>query len=174
MRYNLVGQTFEKWTVLSFSHTEKGKRHFLCRCACGQEKTVEVYSLVHGKSKSCRKCSAKAIGEWMSTHGKSNTRTYRMWSSIKTRCFNEKHSSYRYAGAVGVGMFAEWIDDFEAFYKCVGDPPVESYVLGRIDQFKDYAPGNIAWITPSQQIKNSRSVARMLARKAREAENNDV
>ena len=50
---NLTGQKFGRWRVLSYSHTEKSKSFFLCRCDCGTEKLVVGSILVNGKSKSC-------------------------------------------------------------------------------------------------------------------------
>jgi hypothetical protein len=50
---NLVGQTFGKWMVLSFSKEESSFFYWKCRCSCGIEKDVLENNLISGKSKSC-------------------------------------------------------------------------------------------------------------------------
>lgn len=50
---NLVGQIFDRLTVLNFSHKENGISYWLCRCICTKEKTIARSSLVRGQTKSC-------------------------------------------------------------------------------------------------------------------------
>jgi hypothetical protein len=48
------GQRFGRWTVLQFDASgPAGRRHWLCRCECGNEKSVKPATLKDGKSKSC-------------------------------------------------------------------------------------------------------------------------
>lgn len=48
------GDVFHFMTVLGFSHKDKrGRRHYLCRCRCGVEKTVQGTLLRVGNTKSC-------------------------------------------------------------------------------------------------------------------------
>ena len=52
----LVGQRFNKWTILkAFSKNNKGR--FLCRCDCGRIAEVDSYAVYHGKTKHCGKCN---------------------------------------------------------------------------------------------------------------------
>lgn len=46
---NLTGQTFGKLTVLSYD----GKQRWLCKCGCGNIKSIRAVSLKSGRSKSC-------------------------------------------------------------------------------------------------------------------------
>ena len=51
---DLTGQTFGKLTVVSFTGRDKsGKLTWLCKCECGNEKTVIGGSLTSGNTKSC-------------------------------------------------------------------------------------------------------------------------
>jgi len=53
-RLNIVGQTFERWNVIKFSHMDiKHRSMFLCKCNCGTERIVAGASLVNNISKSC-------------------------------------------------------------------------------------------------------------------------
>lgn len=53
----------------------KGKRHFLCECACGQKVTVRLGHLRSGHSTSCGRCGVefngkrRTIREWAELHG---------------------------------------------------------------------------------------------------------
>ena len=51
-RVNLIGnkRVFTEWTTI-----RRGKKpdYMLCRCSCGVEREVNVYSLTSGKSVSC-------------------------------------------------------------------------------------------------------------------------
>ena len=168
-RRDLVGQTFHKWRVLAFSHVgASGKQYWNCQCACGATKDIDAYNLTSGRSKSCRKCSAKVVGEDKTTHGMSNTKVYRTWQSMKTRCYNENNEkTYKYHGALGVKVADEWINDFEAFYAEIGEPPTKYHTIDRINPNGDYAPGNVRWATQSEQMRNTRARAGVRPRRMR-------
>jgi hypothetical protein len=88
-----------------------------------------------------------------------NSKVYHAWQSMKTRCYNEKQvKSFKYHGAVGVKVANEWLNDFQAFYDHIGDPPTKYHTVDRIEPFGDYAPGNVRWATQSEQMKNTRRV----------------
>jgi hypothetical protein len=156
---DLSGEKFGEWTVISFyPQTEHKKTYWLCRCKCGDEKAIESYNLTTGRSRMCRKCSALIVAaKTHATHRMSGTKVYRTWQSIKTRCYNEAAvTCYRHHGALGVRVCDEWLDDFEAFYTYVGEPPTRYHTLDRIDPFGHYAPGNVSWATQSEQMYNTR------------------
>lgn len=50
---DLTGEQFGSWTVLRLSDTQKRRRTWRCRCVCGVERDVMVFSLKDGSSKSC-------------------------------------------------------------------------------------------------------------------------
>lgn len=53
----------------------KGKRHVLCKCACGNEATVRLGHLRSGHSTTCGRCGIehngvrKTISQWASLYG---------------------------------------------------------------------------------------------------------
>ncbi len=57
----MIGRIFNRLTVLSFSHYDKRHRkHYLCRCECGKEKTVQMSLLKSGNTGSCGCLSVEA------------------------------------------------------------------------------------------------------------------
>jgi hypothetical protein len=154
---NLRGSKFGRWLVIGDPDPALAKGASLCRCDCGAEKVVDHYNLTSGRSRSCRKCSAKASAP--RTHGLSRTKVYMAWQSMKTRCYNERSSrSYAYHGALGVRVWDGWLSDFQSFYAHVGDPPTPLHTIDRIDPDGDYAPGNVRWATQYEQRHNRRGV----------------
>jgi hypothetical protein len=49
----MIGQVFNRLTVLAFERKRRGYRHWLCRCTCGAETTVREDHLRDGSTRSC-------------------------------------------------------------------------------------------------------------------------
>jgi hypothetical protein len=160
---NLTGQQFNSWTVLSYSHTtEHNKAYWTCCCSCKTKKAIEAFTLRSGRSRMCRKCSAKTVAEeHHASHRQSGSKLYKTWSAIKQRCYNPKQvKGYKYHGALGITMCAEWRDSFEAFAAYVGEPPSQKHSIDRWPNTKgNYEPGNVRWATAKEQVINRRPVS---------------
>lgn len=50
---DITGKIYGLLEVISFDRLEKGSYYWLCKCKCGNEKTINSASLRGGKSKSC-------------------------------------------------------------------------------------------------------------------------
>lgn len=51
---DMIGKTFGRWTVISFSHrNEQNRKYYNCICSCGTKRVVKGGSLKEGKSQSC-------------------------------------------------------------------------------------------------------------------------
>ena len=56
-RIEMIGKTFGKWTVLSYSGKDKYYTHqWNCMCLCGATGVVGGVCLRNGKSKGCKVC----------------------------------------------------------------------------------------------------------------------
>lgn len=91
------------------------------------------------------------------TGHKGNTKhpLYKLWKSIVTRCFYKSHASYNGYGGMGICLCARWLD-FNTFVAEVGERPSPKHQLDRINSYGNYEPGNVRWVTPSQNTTNSR------------------
>lgn len=84
------------------------------------------------------------------------TPEYRAWQNMKARCYNKKRHQYYLWGGRGIKVCDEWLNDFTAFYKHIGKRPSPKHSLDRIDNNKDYEPGNVRWETANNQNANRR------------------
>jgi len=78
--------------------------------------------------------------------GLSGTSLYRSWYNMKARCTNPKSPNYRFYGAKGRTIPAEW-HVFEHFYLDMAEGHFEGAHLDRIDNDGDYCKDNCQWLT---------------------------
>lgn len=89
-------------------------------------------------------------------HGMSGTPEYKAWIDAKRRCYKKTARRYRDWGGRGIRMCEEWLHDFNAFYNYIGPRPSSEHSLDRIDNNKNYEPGNVRWATYEEQSRNQR------------------
>lgn len=153
---DLTGEKFGKWEVLKRNGSLNGKPSWLCRCECGTIRVVSGSNLRMGSSRNCGCVRSEKIEERNTTHGRSETRLYKIWCGVKERTTNPKNPAYKWYGGRGVSMCTEW-QDFSTFQKwadCNGYGPQLS--LDRINNNGNYEPNNCRWATPIQQSNNTR------------------
>lgn len=77
---------------------------------------------------------------------------------MRQRCTNPRHPNYALWGGRGIAVCARWNESFAAFLADVGERPSgpQRLTLERIDNNRDYEPGNVKWATYSQQGRNKR------------------
>ena len=85
-----------------------------------------------------------------------NTPEYRTWNNIRTRCTYSTHNSFKNYGARGIRVCKVWSDSFVRFFRDVGLRPSSEHELDRIDNDKDYEPGNVRWVTHAENNLNTR------------------
>lgn len=152
MKYkDLQGTIFSKLTVLYKLHNyHKQGTYWLCVCECGNLKEVRRQDLKRGYVKSCG-CSRVKY-----THQQS--KLYRLWSGIKSRCCNEKCENYKHYGARGIKMCDEWLNNFQAFHDwAMNNNYREGLQIDRVDNNKNYSPDNCHFVTPKENSNNRRN-----------------
>jgi hypothetical protein len=127
-----------------------GHKLALWLCDCGTQKVIQEHMVRLGFTKSCG-CLLKASQPGL-IHGQRNTTTYKSWQAAKSRCINLKDKDWKKYGGKGITICDQWLN-FENFYKDMGDRP-EGTSLDRIDNTKNYEPGNCRWATRSEQQRN--------------------
>src|SRR5689334_20594448 len=99
------GRVFTRLTVISKAESIDGCVAYLCRCSCGNTKTVKASDLNVGNVRSCgclqnenRHTCRVTHGQSKSNHGRP-TPTFSSWLSMQKRCLDPKREDYsRYGG----------------------------------------------------------------------------
>lgn len=84
--------------------------------------------------------------------GYQRTPEYATWLRIRDRVKRKPE----YAGR-GIKLCARWADSFPAFLSDVGQKPSPELTIERIDNDRDYEPGNVRWATIKEQTRNRRT-----------------
>lgn len=174
---DIVGNKYNKLYVVKYDHEESRlsvtglpyKQHmYLCKCDCGNEKVIERHQIVSGGTKSCGCYAEESSSKINYRHGMYNTKFYRTWQNMKTRCTYPSHKAYPDYGGRGIKVCDRWLGEngFEHFKEDMYDKYLEKaeelggeqYVsLDRINVDGNYEPGNCRWASKDQQVNNTRS-----------------
>lgn len=155
-KIDLTGRRFSRLTAIRVAGRDStGRFEYLCRCDCGQEKTVRGSNLTSGHVKSCG-CLLREADQGI-THGLSHAPEYIVWLSMKRRCSNPKNESFKYYGGRGIKVCDRWLHSFENFLDDMGSRPSPEHSIDRINVDGDYEPSNCRWATLSEQARNKRT-----------------
>jgi hypothetical protein len=152
---DLQGQRFGRLIVITEAGRDKwGAAKWWCLCDCGNETAVVGKVLTRGDTKSCG-CYATDARKRRAKHRMGRTALYGRWRNMFTRCENPNVASYKDYGARGIRVCESW-RDFRNFLADMGEPP-PGHELDRIDNDKDYEPGNCRWVPRRVNANNKRS-----------------
>ena len=161
---DITGQRFGRLVVTGiYKRATHGKPiTWNCICDCGKEYQVLGTRLRKGTTQSCgclqRELSAERAKARMKTHGKTRTRLYSIWASMKNRCYCENNTHFNYYGGRGIKICEEWLTEFMSFYNwAINNGYQDELTLDRINVDGDYSPDNCRWITMKQQGNNRRN-----------------
>jgi len=85
------------------------------------------------------------------------TRLYKCWQNMKTRCYNKKNKGYPNYGARGIKVCDEW-QQFVPFYKwAIANGYDDDLELDRIDNDGSYTPDNCRFVTHTENNRNRRN-----------------
>ncbi len=164
-KINLIGQKFDRLTVISEAPRHSGLIAWLCRCDCGNTIIATTKGLRKGHTKSCgclRASRAAQLAQQKRTHGEKRTRLYRIWSSMKSRCLYPRNIGFARYGGRGIAVCDEWKNSFETFRDWArANGYADGLTLDRIDVNGNYEPTNCRWLSPKDQARNRRDNVRI-------------
>lgn len=150
-----------------FLHDVNGlikRRQAMFRCGCGNKFIAQIYKVKTFETQSCGCLHKKATSESNSTHGLTKHKLYRVWKSMKARCYNKNVSQYKDYGGRGVTVCDEWGKSFINFFRWCMDNGWEDGLQLDKDIKGDgmsYSPNNCLFVTPKQN-SNKRKTSKYL------------
>ena len=151
---DLTNKKFGKLKVISLDKIKNHKAYWICKCDCGNEKSIMANSLTSGKTKSCG-CLAKSnFYKLITKHGDCKTKLYHCWLNMKNRCYNPNSVDSKWYFEKGISICDEWMDykNFKIWASQNGYK--DGLTIERLDVNKNYCPENCTWIERNKQNNN--------------------
>ena len=164
---DLIGQSFNRWTVIGIS--DKTNKHYdrywLCQCSCESKTIREVseLSLIKERSKSCGCYSKEKTTEMNKERAFTDKyphykRIKSIYDGMRKRCYNINKDNYDSYGGRGISICKEWLDNFMVFYNwATNNGYQDNLTIDRINNDGNYEPENCRWATQEMQDYNRRT-----------------
>lgn len=83
---------------------------------------------------------------------------YKVWDSMKYRCYNPNCDAFENYGGRGIKICDEWRRNFHVFYEwAISNGYQEGLSIDRINNDGNYEPDNCRWATVKEQGNNRRT-----------------
>lgn len=160
---DLRGNKYGRLTVLDEAErSQSGNIRWLCQCECGKTAIVHGSSLRSGRTKSCGCYQREQTGNATRIHGETRSRLHIEWSSMRSRCNNQKNKRYDRYGGRGITVCPEWDHSYVAFRDwAIANGYRDNLTIDRIDNDGNYEPQNCRWTTQKEQQNNKSTTVKI-------------
>jgi hypothetical protein len=161
---DLKGLKFGRLTVLEITNIKLGCNYkWKCQCDCGTIRIIAGGSLTRGMTKSCGCLNKENARNLLLRHGLYYDPIYRVFKSMRSRCYNPNDDSYKNYGIRNITVCNEWLTDPTLFIKwALENGYKKGLTIDRIDNNKGYSPDNCKWSTLIEQVGNRRNTLYVL------------
>lgn len=153
---DITGQKFNRLTVIARADNRKKHVTWLCKCDCGNETVVEGSALKNGGVKSCGCLSREVKSLRFKTHGKTQTKEFRVWLDMRKRCASKCGKPFLNYNSRGIRVCERWLNSFENFLEDMDPIPSINHSIERINNDGNYCSENCKWIPKKEQNFNQR------------------
>jgi len=153
-KIDLAGKRFGRLVVIKEARRKNKIALWECQCDCGKISIVYGGNLRMGYTASCGCYAIEIRSKNSKKHGMTNSKVYRTWKHMRSRCENSNVERYPNYGGRGITICERWLT-FENFFEDMGQPPTVKHTLGRKDNDGNYCPDNCRWETKLQQSQNT-------------------
>lgn len=148
----MVGKQYGWVRIISAEkrwNAERNHCRVLTQCmGCNNIQWQILSNLTSGKSKGCQQCSKpRTIPVWLD----------RRLTAAKQRCENPRDTSYHNYGARGVRFVFPSVREAGLYLMREFGLPERAMEIDRIDNNKDYAPGNLRFATHLENNRNKQN-----------------
>ena len=152
---SLIGKKFNSLTIIKIeSHNKSGHYKLLCKCDCGNEKSIRADRVIKNITKTCG-CQNKGYNYNLNGLSRKYNNLYSLWNTMRHRCYNPKNKKYKNYGARGIRVCDEWKYSFEPFLNwALNNGYKKGLTIDRIDVNGNYEPINCRWTTLLMQARN--------------------
>lgn len=155
-RKDLAGKRFGMLVIEKVVGQDKhGSIYWKAFCDCGEEKLACAHRLKAGRLTNCG-CNLGWQAKNNRIHGMCESRTYKSWNSMLTRCRTKRGKTFEIYAARGIRVCERW-NKFENFFADMGERPPGRSSVDRINTNGNYEPSNCRWAYPQTQNRNMRS-----------------
>jgi DNA-directed RNA polymerase subunit RPC12/RpoP len=154
-----VGTVFPNCRVVGLATPQlrNGYPHerYICACSCGRQFEQDKAALRLHPGVMCKSCAGRAAAKARGADGRTATREWKVWASMKQRCLSSTAQAYDNYGGRGITVCKRWLK-FDNFLADMGACP-PGLTLERRKNDQGYKPSNCYWATTEEQNRNTRS-----------------